>query len=269
MSLLIGTQLYHWTVVYSSRGEKLSDDYDQVLSSIRDMGLATAEASLPEGGPEAVGEWAQLLRDHDLEPVSLYSGGAFHTDDLAAATTERLAAAGEAMADQGFSVLDVNPDPIGREKTDAELVAQARGLEGLGSALREMGIALGLHNHTPEMLSEGREFHHNLRQTDPCLVGLFMDVHWCYRGGGDPWAIFEEYEDRIVGLHVRQSVDGVWAEDFCEGDLDYRPTIGALMAREFGGPVLIELAADEATPQTRDLVENHRRSAEYLRSLIG
>ena len=267
MSFTIGTQLYGWGQIYAKQGKTLSEHYHEVLSSIRDIGMATAEASLDREAPETLRDWAKLLRDHGLRPVSVYSGGALHSEE-AATTVQQLARAGEVMADEGFSVLDLNPDPIGREKTDEELATQAGSLEELGAALKDTGIALGLHNHTPEMLSEGREFHHNLRQTDPGLVGLFMDVHWCYRGGGDAQAIYEEYEDRIVGLHVRQSINGIWAEDFCEGDLDYCPIIRDLVQREFGGPVLIEIAIEEGTALTRDVVENHRRSAEYLRSLI-
>jgi inosose dehydratase len=268
MSLLTGTQLYGWGQVYSMGGEQISDHYDEVLSSISDMGLDTAEGSLNAQEPGSVREWAALLRQHDLRPASLYSGGGFHSEEPAEATIDQLAAAGRVMAEEGFSVLDLNPDPIGREKTDEELTIQARSLEDLGAQLKDMGIALGLHNHTPEMVNGGREFHHNLRQTDPDLVGLCMDVHWCHRGGGDAAAIFEEYERRIVGLHLRQSIDGVWAEDFCDGDLDYRPIIDALVAQEFEGPVLIELAIEEGTPQTRGPEENHRRSAEHLRSLM-
>lgn len=271
MSLLTGTQLYGWGQAYSARGEEIADHYDEVLSAIHDMGLDTAEASLNRDAPEAIREWADLLRDHNLKAVSLYSGGAFHVGELARQTIDELVTAGEIMADEGFSVLDVNPDPIGREKTDEELATQARNLDDLGAALRDIGIALGLHNHTPEMMSDGREFHSNLRNTSPANVGLFMDVHWCYRGTGDqdPWPIFEEYRDRIVGLHVRQSNGGIWAEDFCEGDLDYRPIIGALLSAGFGGPVLIELAIEEGTPETRDAAENHRRSAAYLMALMG
>jgi len=269
VGLLLGTQLYGWGQVYNARGQELADHYEEVLGSIAGMGMETVEASLDRSAREKVGEWAQMLRNHGLRPASMYSGGALHGAEPAAATIREVVAAGKAMAEAGFFVLNLNPDPIGREKTDEELEIQAEALERLGRELKGLGIALGLHNHTPEMVSEGREFHHNLRATDPGTVGLCLDVHWCYRGGADPYMIYEEYKDRIVSLHVRQSINGVWAEDFCEGDLDYRPLMRSLVERNFAGPVLIELALEEGTPQTRDVVENHRRSLEYLKSLIA
>ena len=268
MSLLIGTQLYGWGQAYGMKGRQISEHYNDVLAAVADMGFDTAEASADPADPDFVAQFADLLRGHGLKPVSMYCGADLHDKARAGQTVEQIIAMGESLAQEGFSALDCNPTPIGREKTDDELVVQAEHLDALGAELRGIGIALGLHNHTPEMVSEGREFHHNLRQTNPENVGLFMDVHWCWRGGADPWEIFTEYQDRLVGLHVRQSVDHIWTEDFCEGDLDYRPYIDALIARQFEGPVLVELAIEEGTPQTRTPEENHRRSAAYLRSLL-
>lgn len=268
MSLMIGTQLYGWGQVYAQRGVTLDDHLPEVLSAIRDMGMATAESASALLDAATVPAWGRLLCEHGLTPASIYSGGAFHEEALAAEALEGLTRAGEALAASGFSVLVLNPNPIGREKTDAELATQAAYLQRLGERLAGMGVALGLHNHTPEMVSGAREFHFNLRETDPAAVGLCMDVHWCWRGGSDPWALYEEYADRLVSLHLRQSVGGVWSEAFGEGDLDYRPMMQDLNARQFAGPVIIELALEADTPQTRDVVENNRLSFEYLKSLL-
>ena len=48
-----------------------------------------------------------------------------------------------------------------------------------------------------------------------------------------------------------------------------RSIITDLLRRGFAGPFIIELAIEEGTPQTRDVVENNRRSAEYLKSLMA
>lgn len=269
MGVLIGTQLYGWGQRFSMDGKSLAGHYDHVLSAIAEMGMQTAEESLPPSDPGFPRRWAQMLRTHGLQPSSLYCGGAFHDEALAAGTIAALLPLAQAMAEAGFTSLSLNPDPIGREKTDAELAVQARKLQELGEALVSRGISLGLHNHTPEMLTGGREFHHNLRRTDPALVGLNMDVDWCRRGGGDPYALYEEYKDRIVSLHVRQSRQGIWLEEFAEGDINYRPLLSDLIARGFTGPVHLEIAVEEETVFTRDVFEDHRRSVEYLGSLLS
>jgi inosose dehydratase len=269
MGLLIGTQLYGWGQRFALDNKSLPDHYEHVLSAIAEMGMQTAEECIPASDADFPRRWADLLRFYGLQPSSLYCGGAFHEEALAAGTIAALLPLAEAMAEAGFTSLSLNPDPIGREKTDAELAVQAEKLQELGEALVSLGISLGLHNHTPEMLGGGREFHHNLRDTDPALVGLNMDVDWCRRGGGDPYALYEQYKDRIVSLHVRQSRGGIWLEEFSEGDLDYRPLLADLVARGFTGPVLLEIAVEEETVFTRDVFEDHRRSVEYLRSLVG
>jgi inosose dehydratase len=269
MPFPFSTQMYGWGQDYARRGLDLADHYDEALADIAAAGFDSAENSLDRADPHSATAWADLLRAHGLRPISLYSGGAFHESASADTAIAQLAVCAPVMAAEGFSVLCVNPDPIGRAKTDAELATQARKLEALGAALQPFGIALGLHNHTPEMINGGREFHTNLRTTDPSLVGLFMDVHWCWRGGADPYAIYDEYADRIVGLHVRQSVDAIWTEALGDGDLDYRPMLTDLRSSNFTGPVVLEIAFEEATKITQSIADNNRQSLDYLRSLLG
>jgi inosose dehydratase len=266
---MVGTQLYCWFQVYRARGLDLDDHLDEVLAAVRDCGYETAEWFLKADDPAQPGRLADQLRAHGLQPLAIYSGGRLHEAETAPGVVDRLLAAAERVAAAGFSVLDLNPDPIGRDKTDAELAVQAQSLERLGQGLRRQGMRLGVHNHDPEMRSHGREFHHNLRHTTPENVGLCLDTHWCYRGGADPLALLQQYADRIVSFHLRQSTGGVWSEDFADGDIDYRPFAAWCRETGFNGPLLVELAIEPGTPQTRDVVENHRRSRDYLRLLFG
>ena len=266
--MTLSTQLYGWSQVYAQRGLDFTQHYDEILTAVAEAGYDSAEGSLDLTQPDFVPAWAERLRAHGLRPASLYAGGDFHVPDLAETVVAGLLAVAPALSASGFSTLCVNPNPIGRPKTDAELAIQAAQLQVLGAGLRAHGVALGLHNHTPEMINAGREFHGNLRNTDPQDVGLFMDVHWCYRGGADPCVIWDEYRDRIVGLHVRQSVDGIWVEDLRDGEIDYRPMLTELAARDFTGPIVVEIAYEDGTLQTRDVAEAHRISLEYLRGLL-
>ncbi|MBP8954081.1 MAG: sugar phosphate isomerase/epimerase [Armatimonadetes bacterium] len=268
MPLLTGTQLYGWGQVYARDGQRIEDHYEEVLATVRDIGMDTAERVLGDLDAAGVRAWADLLRANDLAPASLYAGGALHETEAARRTCDHLIALAPTLVEAGFRVLNVNPDPIGREKTADELTIQAAAIQRLGEGLRSEGIALGLHNHTPEMVNAAREFHHNLRNTSAEAVGLCMDWHWCWRGGSDPWELWETYGNRVVSFHLRQSRDGIWTEAFEDGDLDYRPLIHQLVQRDFSGPVLLELALEDGTPQTRTAAENHRLSFEYLRSLL-
>jgi inosose dehydratase len=265
---MIGTQLFGWWQVYRAQGRDLEEHLDEVLAAVRDCGYETAEWSLKVDDAAEPARLAERLRAHGLQPSAIYSGGRLHEAETAPGVVDRLLATAERAAGAGFTVLDLNPDPIGRDKSDAELDVQARSLERLGQGLRGLGMRLGVHNHDPEMRQDAREFQHNLRQTSPENVGLCLDTHWCYRGGADPLALLEQYSDRIVSFHLRQSAGGTWAEDFGDGDIDYRPLATWVRETRFTGPLLVELAIERGTPQTRDVVENHRRSREYARSLF-
>jgi len=94
-------------------------------------------------------------------------------------------------------------------------------------------------------------------------------VHWCWRGGADPHVIYQEYADRVVGLHVRQSVDAIWTEALGDGDLDYAPMLKDLEARGFARPVVVEIAFEEATRITRSIAENNRLSLQWPRALTA
>jgi inosose dehydratase len=192
-----------------------------------------------------------------------------HDADQAPAVIEKVLTAAKICRQAGFLLININPDSAGREKTDDELRTQATSLDELGRELNKLDLILGVHNHLPEMLHGAREFRGNLRRTDRAHVGLCFDVHWIYRGGLAPIAALRDYADRVVSWHLRQSRDNVWLEELADGDINY-PEV-AEFVREHGylGPYTVELAVEEGSKLTRSIVENHRRSREYVRQVFG
>ena len=263
---VVGTQLYGWGQYYERDGKKLYEHLDEVFSAVRDAGYDYAEGFLDVADPEGNGRFASRCKTKGLRPVAIYTGGRFHQD--AEKTIERTVAAAKICAKEGYSVINCNPDPIGRGKTDAELKTQANALNELGSQLAAFGLKLAIHNHTPEMENGGREFRHNFTATQPQHVGFCYDVHWVYRGGVQPKEALAEFGKRIASWHMRQSRDGIWWEDLAAGDVDY-PAIAAF-AREHRLPEIytVELALEKGTKITRSVVENHRRSRDYIKRVF-
>jgi inosose dehydratase len=165
--------------------------------------------------------------------------------------------------------VNCNPNPIGRAKTDAELVTQAKALTLIGGELAKAGMKFGIHNHTPEMANGAKEFHSNLKQSDAKTVGFCYDVHWVFRGGVMPPDALEAYGARIVSWHLRQSREKIWWEDLDTGDVDY--AFIAKYAKEHDLPpyYTVELALEAGTKITRTVVENHARSREFVRTVFG
>lgn len=265
--LLIGSQMYGWGQYYER--EKKEFDTAEVLSALRDAGYDYAEGSFGAPNFDAVAKFADQLRAKGLKPLSMYTGGSFHEDGKAQERAHKIVAGIAAFKAAGFTILNCNPDPIGRVKTDAELKTQADALRILGEGLRKNGIQFGIHHHTPEMAEGAKEFHHNFRKTEARDVGFCYDVHWVFRGGVQPADALRDYGNRIVSWHLRQSRGGIWCEDMDTGDIDYR-AIGDY-AKEHNIPrnYTVELAIEAGTKITRGAVENHRRSIEFVRRVMA
>jgi inosose dehydratase len=220
------------------------------------------------GQPEANAKFAEQLKAKGLQPVSLYTGARVHEAGKAAETVANVLKAAKVCQQAGFRVISCNADPIGREKTDEELKTQAAALADLGEGLNALGMKLGIHQHLPEMANHAREFHYVFDRTKPSVVGWCYDVHWVWKGGVDPMDGLKQYGERVVTWHIRQSRNGIWWEDLDTGDVDYSAV--AKYAKEHSLPrrFSVELAIEGGTKITRSVVENHRRSREFVRRVF-
>jgi len=264
---LVGSQLYGWGQYYERNHKKI--DHDEIFAALRSAGYDYAEGNLNVQDHGANARFSDGLRKHGLVPVSLYTGGEFHTPVRASQTAHRIALAAKAAKKAGFEIIVCNPDPIGRDKTDAELAIQASALAELGQELKKAGMKLGLHQHTPELRNGAREFHETFRQTKPGEVGFCIDTHWLYRGGVPPMDALARYGNRVCTWHLRQSRKGIWWEDLDEGDIDYQAIAQLAHARKLPMRYTVELALESGTVLTRDAIENHARSRKWVKRVFG
>lgn len=264
---LVGSQLYGWGQFYQRAGKNL--DQDEVFTALRAAGYDYAEGNLNVQDHGANARFSERLRAHGLVPVSLYTGGAFHVTGAASQTAHRIAEAARAAKQQGFEIIVLNPDPIGRDKTTAELAIQASALAELGQEMKQAGMKLGLHQHTPELRNGAREFHANFQQTKASDVGFCIDTHWLYRGGVVPMDALARYGDRVCSWHLRQSRGGIWWEDLDDGDIDYAAIAARAKARKLPRRYTVELALEPGMVLTRDGIANHARSRKWVKRVFG
>jgi inosose dehydratase len=264
-----GKAIYWFTQLAARAEQPIEDVLPGYLAMTAEAGFSIIEGWLSDcETDEGAAALADLVGSAGLGLAGLYTGGALHAEEAPAEVEAILRRAARAK-EIGCPGISLNPNPIGREKTDAELATQASALDELGAGLREMGLWLGIHTHSPEMSHNAREFRANLDLTSPRNVGLCADFHWIYRGGGDPYDISAEYANRIVTTHLRNSREAVWSECFQEGDLDYARIEDILDTVGYTGPLCVELAIEPRTPDTRTPLENLRLSREYLRQVFG
>jgi inosose dehydratase len=263
---LVGSNIYGWGQ-YAERDKKKLD-VEEVISALRDTGYDYLESNMNVAQPEENAKFAEQLKAKGLQPVSLYTGARVHEAAQAGAVVAKILAAAKVCQQAGFQVISCNADPIGREKTDEELKTQAAALSELGEGLNALGLKLGVHHHMPEMANHAREFHYNFDHTKPEVVGWCYDVHWVWKGGVMPPDALKQYGDRVVTWHLRQSRDGIWWEDLDTGDVDYAAVAKYASTHNSARRFSVELAIEGDTKITRSVVENHRRSREYVRRVF-
>jgi len=263
---LVGSNSYGWGQ-YAQRDKKKLD-VEEVISALRDTGYDYLESTLNVERPEENGKFAEQLKAKGLQPVSLYTGARVHEAAQAGAVVARILAAAKVCQQAGFRVISCNAEPIGREKTDEELKTQAAALSELGEGLNALGMKLGVHHHMPEMANHAREFHYNFDHSKPAVIGWCYDVHWVWKGGVMPLDALKQYGDRVVTWHIRQSRNGVWWEDLDTGDVDYEAVAKYAKAHRLPRRFTVELAIEPGTKITRSVVENHRRSREFVRRVF-
>ncbi len=263
---LVGSNIYVWGQ-YAARNKKPLEVED-VISALRDCGYDYLEAFMKVAQPEESAKFAEQLKAKGLQPVSLYTGARLHEAGKASEVVASVLAAAKVAQQAGFTVISCNAEPIGREKTDEELKTQAAALTELGTGLNALGMKLGVHHHMPEMASHAREFQYNFQHSQPDVVGWCYDVHWVWKGGIAPLDGLQQYGERVVTWHLRQSRDNVWWEDLDSGDIDYAAVANYARQHKLARRFSVELALEPGTKITRSVVENHRRSREFVRRVF-
>ncbi len=261
----IATNTYPWSTFAGRSGEVCELHSDQLLSEIASTGIAGYEPIIQR--TEEFDGLGERLKKHGLEMRSLYVNSTLHEAAMAHNSIEQVIAIAKEAKKIGTHIVVTNPSPIRwggtEDKSDAQLLCQAKALDQLGAELLKLGVTLAYHNHDAELRQGGREFHHMLTATDPKHVKLCLDSHWVFRGCGDSQvALFDvvtHYSDRIVELHLRQSVDGVWSEAFAmEGDIDYRRLFRTLDEKQIKPHYVLEQAVEGASSKTLTVVDAHR-----------
>jgi len=263
---LVGSNIYGWGQ-YATRDKKKLDP-EEVMAALRDAGYDYLEGFINSAQPEENAKLAEQMKAKGLQPVSIYTGARIHEADQAEAEVAKILAAAKVCRQAGFEVISCNPVPIGREKTDQELKTQVAALVQLGEGLNKLGLRLGIHHHMPEMADGAREFHYNFDHTKPFVVGFCYDVHWVWKGGVMPMDALKQYGNRVITWHLRQSRDRVWWEDLDTGDIDYAAVAQYARKHKLPRRFTVELAIEPGTKITRSVVENHRRSREFVRRVF-
>ncbi|MGD1103827.1 MAG: sugar phosphate isomerase/epimerase [Terriglobia bacterium] len=267
----LSVEAYIWTQHFASRKETLAAGEDEALRETDQAGYSRVELSDAFFKPEVREHTRELLAKFELNPESVYAGTTLHEAPAAEKSNQTVLELAEFLKPLGTRVIITNPSPKPNQerKSDDELKTQAHYVNQLGAALQRQGIKLLLHHHTPELRDNAREWWYQLQHTNPKLAGCCVDVHWAYRGGQQVMPFLRRVGARIESLHLRNSQQGVWMEDFGPGDVDYSQVAEYLHQINYKGFLVVELAYEKDTVITRSLEDDLRRSRIYTEKVFG
>ncbi|GAB5518755.1 MAG: hypothetical protein RhofKO_10060 [Rhodothermales bacterium] len=266
----IACNQYTWFTYYRRESKEWMANPQASMEAFTAAGLSGYEPTF-----ESVEEVASVhaaMQPNNVWMRSLYVNSTLHEAAQAEQSIADVMAIAKAAKAHGVRIIVTNPSPIEwggpYNKSDAQLRTQARALESLGAQLRTHGLTLAYHVHDIELRQGAREFHHMLSSTNPANVKFCLDTHWIYRGCGNSnvalYDVIRLYGDRVVELHLRQSIDGVWSEVFGLGDIDHERVAYAVLEAGARPHLVLEQAVEEGTPHTMSAVEANKRSLDYL-----
>ncbi len=154
--------------------------------------------------------------------------------------------------------------PADRRTDEASVARLAEDLNRWGTLCRREDVTLSYHNHDFEFAPLGRSTMWDVlvRETDPGLVHLELDLYWINYGGADPETVLRDVGDRVSLVHLKDMAPDDTRSDLPvgEGTLPWNDLLEAADA------VGVEwYVAEQDNP--RDAVEDVRISLQYLRGL--
>ncbi len=270
----ISCNAYNWFTFYGRQNKKWGEDLDKCMSDLAQTGITAYEPSFESAGD--VKKLAPFLKKYNLSMPSIYVNSVLHKTEEAEKSITTVLAIADEIVKLGTKIVVTNPSPIkwgGQElKNDAELSIQAKSMEKLGLELKKKGLTLAYHTHDVELRAGAREFHHILQNTSPENVSFCFDIHWVYRGSADSqvavFDVLKMYGNRVVELHIRQSVGGVWSETFGMGDIDYQRFANELKTMKLRPHLVIEQCVEAKTPNTMDGKQAHVKDLAMIKEIF-
>ena len=270
----ISCNAYNWTTFYGRQNKKWGEDLDKCMADLAQTGITAYEPGLESA--EDVRRLAPFLKKYNLTMPSVYVNSVLHKAEEAEKSIATVLLIADEVVKLGTKIVVTNPSPIkwgGPElKNDAELSVQAKSMEKLGIELKKKGLTLAYHTHDVELRAGAREFHHILQNTTPENVSFCFDIHWVYRGSADSqvavFDVLKMYGSRVVELHIRQSVNGIWSETFGAGDIDYQRFANELKTLKMRPHLVIEQCVEAKTPNTMDGKQAHIKDLAMIKEVF-
>jgi sugar phosphate isomerase/epimerase len=149
---------------------------------------------------------------------------------------------------------------------EAAVAMLAENLNRWGELCRQEGVTFSYHNHDFEFapLGESTMWDVLVRETDPEIVGLELDLYWIKYGGADPETVLRDVGNRVSLVHLKDMAPDDTRSDLPvgEGTMPWQELIQT--ADAIGTQWYI---AEQDNP--RDALEDVRISLRSMRDLAS
>jgi sugar phosphate isomerase/epimerase len=193
----LGLQLY--TV-----RDDLAKDFTDTLNKIKAIGIRKVQsADLAANGRDAM-QLRKIFDDMGLTWESSHASG----DELrisAQQTIDRAKAAGLKNLVCSFPLYPVDNGAVLAGPTLDDWKRDAETCNRIGTLCKKAGLTFSYHNHNVEFKKLGGAYAYDtlLKELDPALVQMEMDIGWVVASGADPVDYLTRYPDRYRSLHIK------------------------------------------------------------------
>lgn len=136
-----------------------------------------------------------------------------------------------------------------------------------GEVCKKYGIKIGYHNHDFEFATVDNQipYYVMLKELDPKLVSMELDLFWAIYANQDPFKLFQDYKGRFTQWHVKDmsKVDRKKNADVGTGSIDFKAIFAK--AKESG----MKHFYIEYDNFPGSSIESVKASATNIRSILG
>ncbi|MCJ8167061.1 sugar phosphate isomerase/epimerase [Pontibacter sp. E15-1] len=225
----IGIQLY-------SLRDMIQKDVKGVIAKVAEAGYKKVETygySKENGyfGLDA-NAFGELLKSHDLVSPSGHYGMDPYLSGENPELLQSYIEAGKAIG-QSYIVIPYLGDKLRTSADDYKKLAKR--MNEAATECQKAGMKLAYHNHDFEFQQFGDMTGYDilLKETDPELVKMELDLYWVDRGEKDPVAMMQEHPGRFVMWHVKDmdKNDRTLNTEIGSGSIDYKSIFSKEMAQ--------------------------------------
>ena len=181
----------------------LAKDYEGTLAKVAAIGYKEVEPADPYNNMQP-DQYKALLDKYHFKMFST------HAEATAGPGLEKEL---EGQAKMGLKYTGVQPAhdgaPHHEQRTIESVKRRCSEMNKNAALLKKFGMKYYIHNHSGEfdVLEDGKttEYDVLLKETDPALVAMQLDIGWAYVGGQDAIAMFKKNPGRFELWHVKDA----------------------------------------------------------------